>query len=53
MSNSSSIPLTQSLPTSAEIRTRLSAILREAAVLRRLLRIVEQAEKHGEGLGCE
>lgn len=38
-------PLIDKLPTAEVIRDRLSAILREATTLRRLLRIVEQAEK--------
>ena len=37
--------LVETLPTPHVIRTRLSDITREAAVLRRLLRIVDRAEK--------
>ena len=38
-------PVIETLPSAKAVRARLSQILREAATLRRLLRVVEQAEK--------
>ena len=38
-------PVIERLPSAKTVRARLSALLREAATLRRLLRVVEQAEK--------
>lgn len=52
MSNTQDSPL-RALPPSKTIRDRLARLLREISALRRLLRVVEHAEKCAPGSGPE